>query len=93
MSEDFEMIQIDVSDEDKITLIEQFVRTKLSPASQSAYINSDGECVEDALFEAVLNEMILQALIDHIEDQKDEPRVFMTENEIERMESVITSLR
>lgn len=96
MSENYELIEVDLSDEDKIVLIERFIATKLSGASQRTYLvelEKDDTCVEDALFQAILNEMVLQVLIDEIESRKEEPsRVFMTENEIQRMTNVTSNL-
>jgi hypothetical protein len=58
MTNEFETIEINISDEDKILLIQQFVKERLSKSAQFTFIE---ECkqvsVDEALFIAVINEI------------------------------------
>lgn len=65
----FEMVEINLSDEDMVTLINRFVNTKLREASQLTFDEErkNGMNIEDALFCAIINETILEALIEQID--------------------------
>jgi hypothetical protein len=72
MTADFEVIEVNMSEEDKVTLVERFVNTKLREASQFTFEEErkTGTRLEDALYYAILNEIVLEALIEHIERNK-----------------------
>lgn len=75
MTEEYSDIEVDLSDEDRNRLIELFVQRNLSGASQSVYNKSivDND-IKDALFDTILNEMILRALTEEANRyKKDSP--------------------
>jgi hypothetical protein len=69
MKAGFETIEINMSDEDKTALVERFVNTKLKEASQLTFDEErkNGMNIEDALFYAIINEVVLDALIEQID--------------------------
>lgn len=78
MSEEYPSVEVELSDEDKDLLAGVFVITNLRPASQFHYqelVNS-GESVKDALFTAIVNDVILAALekeVERIKEQEEDP--------------------
>ena len=72
MSEqDFGEIQVELSNETKFSLIKMFVRERLCPAAQNCFnTQPEGTFLEDALFNAVINEMVMEGLVRYIDDHK-----------------------
>lgn len=72
MTKQFENIDVDITDEQKFLLIEKFIEEKLDPASYSMFLDElkQGTYIEYAATTAIVNEMILQALKDHIDRHK-----------------------
>lgn len=73
MSEEYSKIEVNLDDDTKIALVSLFVKSRLDEVSQITYLDAldNGEVVEDALFNAILNEMILEAMIHQFENQTD----------------------
>jgi len=68
---EYESVTLDISDEDKISLVTRFVNTKLSEASQHAFADAvKTATIEEAIFHAVLNEAILEALIAQMDTEQ-----------------------
>lgn len=86
-------LELDISEDHRIILVEQFVFNTLSKASQVTYnILKQTESVPGALYGAILNEMVINYLIEIVEDAHP-PKVFMTDNEIQKMNNVIQDMR
>ncbi len=74
MSE-YSKIEVNLDDDVKISLISLFVTNNLDKASQEAFTDTikSGGFLEDALYAAVLNEMIIEAMMDQFEKQEGIP--------------------
>lgn len=76
--EKFENLEINVSDKDYCAAIEIYIRNNLSTASISQFkdaaeaIGIDRDGISRAAGEALFNEMVLQAMIEHIEMKQKE---------------------
>lgn len=68
MTEHYEQLEVDIDDDTKKELIKMFVKERLDPVSQATFEDrlTQGSYLEDALFDAVINEMVLQCLKEHI---------------------------
>lgn len=68
---EFPEIEVILSDEDRELLTTNYIETTLSPASIHTYHLSiaDGNRLCEAVHEAILNEIILQALRDEIKNK------------------------
>jgi hypothetical protein len=73
----FETIELEMEPELQDKLIESYVLSNFSPASIDAFYNTydntspDGQRIEDQLYAAVLNEMIINALQGQIKRYKE----------------------
>lgn len=67
MSEEFENVEIDLSDEERIVLCNLFLETVLAPASLSVLkeVERDTGDIKEAIYSAILN----QAIINVVEQQ------------------------
>jgi len=95
--QEYSEIEVDLSEQDRDNLVIHFVQTKLSGASQSIF-NQEilDRCIEDALYCAIVNEMIVIALTEEVEMSKGRdklPHVFMTESELERQNIILDAQR
>ena len=65
---DFENIEVDIPEEHQQVLVTVFVDGMLRPESKEVYHEAiaGGEDVRQALYDAVLNDMIVAALVDQI---------------------------
>lgn len=77
MSEEFPTVEVELSDADKDLLAGVFVITNLRPASQFHYqeLVNGGESVKDALFTAIINDVVLAALeteVERVKEKQDE---------------------
>lgn len=81
---EFENIEVDISTDDQRQLIAMYVRERLRPESVSAYQSAmdAGEDVRQALYDAVLNDMIVAALIAQINttQQPDDQQTQISKN-------------
>lgn len=78
MSEEFPTIEVELSDADKDLLAGVYVITNLRPAAQYQFqeLVNAGASTKDALFDAIINDVVLASLEREIglttEDQSDE---------------------
>jgi 2-polyprenyl-6-methoxyphenol hydroxylase-like FAD-dependent oxidoreductase len=76
MTIEFETIDVDITEEQEQMLVSAFVHSRLSPASVSTYdIAVQQGSFQAALAHAVINEMAIQILTAHIEEQKAKEQV------------------
>jgi hypothetical protein len=70
--DDFSSIDIEVTPEQQDLMVEAFVRRNLRPESVCTYDTdrSNGTSVGDALYHAVFNEFVIEALLDQIAAQE-----------------------
>lgn len=74
MSEEFPSIEVELSDADKDLLAGVYVITNLRPASQYHFqeLANSGVSVKDALFDSIINDVVLAALEKEVEKGQDE---------------------
>lgn len=67
-TEEFHTIEVQLSDSDKELLVTKYIESNLTPASIHTYhlLIAEGITVCEAVHDAILNEIILQALRDEI---------------------------
>lgn len=72
MDKEYSNLEVQMSDEDKELIIEAFVRRKLDPAAYVQYLDelSQGRSIEEALLVAVINECVLEALRNKIQEME-----------------------
>jgi len=77
----FETIELEMEPALQDKLVESYILSNLSPASIDAFYNTynnaspEGQCIEDQLYAAILNEMIINAVQDEmkrLKQQKEE---------------------
>lgn len=73
MSE-FSIIEVDLTDETKVTLVTNYVKKHLVPASICTFETEleNGATIEAALTAAVFNDIIVEALTDVVQKQHEE---------------------
>lgn len=71
MSENYSQIEIDMSDENMLKLIDLWVNANLKTESIDTYEASDGD-IKERLFQAILNEQIINVLTEMVESKEDE---------------------
>lgn len=73
----FETIELEMEPELQDRLIESYVLTHLSPASVDAFYNTydgaspEGQRIEDQLYAAILNEVVIKAVTEEMERLKE----------------------
>ena len=70
--DDFSIVEIDIAPDQQDLMVEAFARRSLRPESMCTYDadRSDGASVSDALYHAVFNEFVIEALLDQIAAQE-----------------------
>ena len=71
MSEEFPEVEVELSDADKDLLAGVYVITNLRPAAQYQYqhLVNNGLSIKDALFHAIINDVVLASLEKEVEKQ------------------------
>ena len=91
-AKEFEMIELEIGDVDKDFMITQFVDENLQEAAVYRFyeVLRDTANIQEALYQAIINETVLNVLIEQL--TSDKPRVFMTDIEFENSLNIIRRL-